>query len=245
MIQVLERAFAILSITASNPDKPVRVSDLARELGINQTTCTNIVQTLVHHGYLEPAVGSRSYVLGPEPFRLTRGMPYFQGLVETAKPYMQKLVEAVNETCLLARLGRWQKVTLCQVDRDSPFRLRLDYLEEQDPYTTATGRLLIAHLSVREREQLVRACGFPAERWDGIADAEALERTCNDVKTAECYTYAPPGSELVGIAAGVESSGMTIAALGMYLPETRFVDKHRADILEGISRTANTISDVL
>ncbi len=242
MIQVLERAFNILRLVSANSEKPVRVSDLARKLGINQTTCTNIVQALVRNGYLETAAGSRSYILGPEPFRLTRANSYLHKLIDIAQPHMQHLVEEVDETCLLARLSRWKKVILCKVDRDSPFRLRLDYMEEQDPYTTATGRLLIAHLNPRERARMAKAQGLPSGRWDGISSVEELEEACAKLRTMDCYSYGPCGSELIGIAAGICSNGIIAAALGVFLPVSRFTGKHKKRILNLVIQTAKKIS---
>jgi DNA-binding IclR family transcriptional regulator len=244
-IQVLDRAFRLLEVVAKDPDVPHHVGDLARALGIKQTTCTNIVRSLVRHGYLEPVLNRRGYLLGPTAHALTRNRPYKGTLIDAAHPHMVKLVREVNETCLLGVLKYTSKVVLCHVEKDSALQVRTDFIERQNPYVTATGRLLIAALNDREVASLVRETGYPADMWDGIRDERALRKACAGIRKAGHCVGKRPGDHLVGVAFPVFQGGVAQAALGLYLLESEFSGAHRKQIMEEMKATAERITEEL
>jgi DNA-binding IclR family transcriptional regulator len=244
-IQVLDRAFRILELVAKDPDAPHRVGDIARELGIKQTTCTNIIGSLVRHGYLEPVLNRRGYLLGPTTHALTRNRPYKRELIDAAHPHMVRLVREVNETCLLAVLKYTSKVVLCHVEKDSALQVRTEFIERQNPYESATGRLLIAALNDREVASLVREMGYPGDRWDGIGEELALRSACAGIRSAGHCIGKKPGDALVGVAFPVFQGGAAQAALGLYLLESEFGSAHRKHIMAEMKVTAERISEEL
>ncbi len=245
MIQVLDRAFTILKIISSEPGRPWYISELQERLGINQTTCTNIVKSLLTNGYLETVAGKKGYVIGPAPYYLIRHGVYRKDLVDAAMPGLKELTRTVNETSLIAVLKYGEKLILAKVERESAFELNTNYLEQQEPYTNATGRLLTAFLSERERWSMVQSTGLPGKIWDGIDSIQKLEDACRAVRDRG-YCITPDSSgELTGIAFPVFQEGAAVAALGLFLPAYRFKEKHRGKIMREMKKTAVKISEQL
>jgi DNA-binding IclR family transcriptional regulator len=214
-------------------------------LGINQTTCTNIVKSLVTNGYLETVPGMKGYVIGPAPYYLTRNGTYRKELVEAAMPQLKALTEQMNETSLIAVLKYGEKLILAKVERESAFALNTNYLEQQEPYTNATGRLLTAFLSEKERTVMVKNHGLPGTLWDGINTAAELEDACSKIRERGYCITPDTSGELIGIAFPVFQDGAAAAALGLFLPAYRFEKQQRDHIIREMKKTADKISQQL
>lgn len=242
MIQVLGRAFTILEIVSSDPERDWPVGELAERLSINQTTCTNIVRSLFDLGYLESTEGRRGYRLGPMAYNLTRNGPYKRQLIDAARPAVEALVRRIRETALVSVLRRTRKVVLFQVDRDDAYQLRRDFVEHQPPYATATGRLLVAHLSDRELKALVASEGPPGDLWDGIHSVESLKVACDRVRQAGICEAPAVDGRLVGIGVPIMCASECVAALGVFMPMDRYSRERRAEVINQMTRSAEEIS---
>jgi DNA-binding IclR family transcriptional regulator len=156
---------------------------------------------------------------------------------------MARLAGEVRETVLLATMERGKRSILCQVNGNEVFQIRDQFLLRQDVYRTATGRLLLAHLSPEELRSFVAGNGLPGEgQWPEAASkvklAAALERIRSEGKV---ITLA----DLVGVAFPIFESGRVVAALGLFLPRERFKREHRNRILKQMAGTAALISSQL
>jgi IclR family transcriptional regulator, acetate operon repressor len=212
---------------------------------VKATTCANIVRSLVEHGYLESVGPRRGYCLGPKPFHLTRNAPYRKDLIDAARPHMQELVEGINETCLLSVLRANRRYVLFHVVHDSPLQIRTEFIREEDPCETPTGRLLIAHLSVAERDRFVDAAGFPGSRWNDIESREELEIACDGIlRAGYCVKDPDQGESLAGVAFPVRHAE-DLAALGVFLLSDRFKGKHKKGILASMRQTSQRIAESL
>lgn len=242
MIQVLKRACTILEIVASDPDRDWAVGELAERLSINQTTCTNIVRSLLELGYLDASSRRRGYRLGPMAYDLARNGPYRKRLVDAALPAVEALVRALRETALVAVLAGNRKTVLFQVDRDDVYRLRQEFVESQPPYATATGRLLVAHLSDRELRSLVDSVGLPGDLWEDVADFDDLQEACRRIREAGYCETATGRSRLMGIGVPIFENSRCIAAIGMFMPMDRYGPERREGILREMRRTTDIVS---
>ena len=241
-IQVLDRAFHILDIIAREPDKPHFISELAREIGINNTTCTNIVTALASHGYLESLLKRRGYVLGPAPYVLTQKGSYKKVLIDIAYPQLKRLVADVNETCLLSTIRYINKLVLCEVRKDSPVQVLTDHLGRQDPFEVATGRVFIAFMGGRALTRLVKELGYPGDRWDGIDNEKKLQVACRTIRDDGYCIKKNPEMRYNSIAFPVFCDEKIEAAIGVFLQESAFTDSHRDHILKEMRITSENIS---
>lgn len=242
MIQVINRAFTILKTVSTQPERPWTISELRKILKINQTTCTNIVKSLVMEGYLEPHGEQKGYILGPMPYYLTRRGVYKKDLIETALPRMEELTQKIGETSILAVLKYGNKVILAKTEKDSYFRLNTELIEQQEAYSTATGRLLTAFLEQKERNRIIKDKGLPGPIWNGADTPEFLEELCRRIRK-KGYVVAPStGGELMGIAYPLLRKGRAEAALGVFLEAERFSGAHKTEILKSMADAARDIS---
>ena len=241
MIQVLHKAFDILESLAADADRPRGLGQIAGELGLNQATCANILKTLVRRGYAEQVAPKKGYLLGPMSYSLAGSRPYRRDLLKAAEPLMAELAKEVRETVLLVALHQGKRFILCEARGDQDLQVRSDIISSDDVYETATGRLLLAHLSPEKLRTFVTMRGLPGAVWPEARRRTGLTRALEGIR--EHGKVVDVSKAQVAAAAFPIRDGETIvAALGLYLPRFRFKGAHRKRVLAGLEDTATRIN---
>jgi DNA-binding IclR family transcriptional regulator len=183
----------------------------------------------------------KGYRLGPTLYVLARGGGYRADLVATAEPQMRRLAAEVRETVLLAVLRGRRRFTLVQFVGTQDVQVRAAPDVEANVYETATGRLLLAHAATEAMEEVVSALGLPGDRWPGVVTRDDLDAALAVIR-AEGRVVTVTPTHVAAVAWPVWQDGQVAAALGLYLPEFRFVGEHRDVVLAGMARTAEAIT---
>lgn len=243
MIQVIVRAIDILEFVAKHGNQPVKLVNIAENSGLSQPTCANIVKTLVDKNYLENISRKEGYILGINAFKLTGNIEYNQSLVAASNDLMQELVKKVNETCILGILKNNKRLVVNEVQANNDLQVKTNV--EADIYNTSSGRLLLAFLPEKEQEGIIQKIGLPAPSiWAGIKNKSNLLSALNKIKISE-VVQTLSSNHIIGLAVPVFKKGRVIAALSVYLPESRLEPAHRENILRLMKRTVNKITERL
>ncbi len=246
MIQSIRRAFDVLSHVGRAGGKPCVLGDIARAAGLNPATCSRILTTLVAAGYVEQEGARKGYRLGPMAYALTAGAPYRSELVACAELVVAALGRALRETAQVAVLQNNARFIVCQTEGDQALQVRSENLQRGEVYPTATGRLLLAHLPAAARDAFLAAVGLPDARvWPEAATRAGLLRELDALRNQKTVV-TQNREQIVGVAAPIRSpSGSVTAALGVYLPASRFCASHKTEILKQIQSAASEITDRL
>jgi DNA-binding IclR family transcriptional regulator len=243
MIQVVTRALDILEFVARKGGETVSLSEIAEGVGLNQTTCANIIKTLVAKNYLDHPGRKTGYKLGAGAYHLTGNMAYSQNLILAAKEPMEKLTAQLNETCLLGILRNNKRFLAHVVQSDQDLQVRTR--SESDIYPTASGRILMAFLSDKEQENLIQAVGLPQPTaWPDIHSKEDLLAALRDIRQKE-LAFTLSTKHIVGLAVPIRKSKQVIASLSIFLPESRYNTANQAHIIQSLRTTAQQINERL
>ncbi len=240
MIQVLHRALNIVELIAAEPDIPHYLGDIAEQLELNAATCARILGVLVARGYIDQAAPKKGYTLGPMSYRLAGNGNYRKDLVLIAQPYMVQFANTVHETVNLTTLHRGKRLLLCEVDGGQTVQIRTDLLE-CNVYDVPTGRELLAHLPQDELHAFIRCYGLPGNQWPGISSEDELFAALQEIRQLPWLMYTTP-EHVVAISAPISDGHRVIAALGVYLPEQRFIGDHHEQLLALFQSIAQDIS---
>lgn len=241
MIIAVQKALAALEVLSAHTDHPVALHELAARLGLSASNCARILQTLVETGYAEQVGRKKGYILGPVAYALARHGPYRKDLVVAAEPFVLGLASALRETASLAVLRHGRRVLLTECDGGQEVQARGAPGQNYDPYLTAGGRLLLAHLAEGDLQAFLAQAGLPArELWPEAAREDGLRRCLADIRAAGLAMRVRP--EVVGLAVPVNDDTGVCAALGVFLPAYRFIEEHRQEVLVRIRRAAQELS---
>lgn len=165
---------------------PIRVSTVARSLGIGVSTAHRIMAMLVFHGFAVQD-SKRQYLPGPAlgaPVLMAKDVDLLR---QTAGPIIEELAATVGETVnLTLRVGPHARVLLAVGTRG---RAEMDRSGAVLPaYTTAAGRAALTGVSIEQLEHLFR--GPAAERASTALDDEAFEDLVRELNRTRTRGYA-------------------------------------------------------
>ena len=243
MVLVVVKALDILELVARDAGRAHSLTEIAENLQMNQATCVNILKTLVDKNYLEHLGRKKGYRLGPMAYSLTNNTSYSQDLLLAAKDLMEDLTARLNETSILGIIRNQKRFIVHLVNSDQDLQVRSR--TERSIYETASGRLLLAYMTDKERASLISSIGYPAaDIWPGADTAEGLTAQLVRIQAdALCITRSK--THIIGLAVPIRRQQQVVASLSVFLPEIRCSAHRQQQIEVELRLTAETISKQL
>src|SRR2546427_10935099 len=143
LVGSVQRAFAVIDALAE-VDTELGTNEIARRTGVNPSTVSRLLATLVAGGFVEHVQESGRYRLGPRLLQLGNIVLGRLDLRQIARPHLLALVESTGETATLSAAGERDAVT---VDfAQSPFSVQgvAQLGRPSIAHATATGKVLLA-----------------------------------------------------------------------------------------------------
>jgi IclR family KDG regulon transcriptional repressor len=243
MIQVIIRAINILEFIARHDKEPVQLFKIAEHVGLSHPTTANIVKTLLAKNYLEQMGRKKGYRLGIAAFQLTGNPFYQQNLITAAKDPMEELTQQLNETSILAMIQNNERIILHQVECNQV--LKVNAVMVADVYNASSSRLLMAYFTSKELDSLIKAVGLPTKKvWPGAQTRTGLEAELNKIRKVE-FVQLVSVYHTVGFAVPIYKDKVVIAALSIFVPESRYTESHKGKIARLIRKAAKQITERL
>jgi DNA-binding IclR family transcriptional regulator len=171
-VAAVERAFAVLDVLAGGQAE-LGTNEIARRTGINPSTVSRLLATLVSAGFVEHVAASGRYRLGLRLLELGNAVLARLDLREIARPHLQALAEATGETATLSAPAEGHAVTVDFVQSPSTVQSVARLGRPSVAHATATGKLLLAFggqaLPERPERYTDRTLTDPAELGAEIA----------------------------------------------------------------------------
>ena len=246
MLQVLERTFRILDLVAAETQRDFALGEIARALELHPATCSHIVKSLVAGGYLEQDAPGRGYRLGPAPYALTRGGPYRKDLVAVVKPVLAELANDLGESLEFSVLRGARRVIVSHIEGGGAVGVREGVVSEDNPYATASGRLLLACKTGDGRDRAIKELGLPGADWPEVKSKKRLLEELDAIAESGCAKILRR-QEVVGLACAVRRGleGPTVGALGLHLPAYRYESQHKERIHSALRFAAAQLTDTI
>jgi DNA-binding IclR family transcriptional regulator len=147
----------------SKSKQAATVTQLARQLAINTSTCFNILRTLLFEGLVEFNESSKSYRVGLGVVKLAEGVLTEAERLVSVRPSLHKIVEEHHVTLLLWRRIGVDRMLLVWVENSSAdMQIHLRSGQRLPLLIGATGRVAASRLGLTKRE-LSRK--FRSLRW--------------------------------------------------------------------------------
>ncbi|GAA3667062.1 IclR family transcriptional regulator [Arthrobacter ginkgonis] len=165
----VDKALRLLLLVAERSGG-LRIGEASTLLGVAPSTAHRLLQMLAHYGFAEQDPESKAYAAGPAIRRLRNSRAR---ILEIARPVLEDLVEATQETVHLAALEQGMAVTLLSVE--SPHLLRVGDRSghSQPAYLSAMGKALLADLDAGALAELFPE-GFERGRAESVEELSAV-----------------------------------------------------------------------
>jgi IclR family acetate operon transcriptional repressor len=147
----VERVAAIIEAVGAHP-APVRLTDVARETGLDTGTTHRILSALVRRGYIHKDTDSRRYSIGFEIFRLGASDPARAITAQRAHGFLTRLASELGATVLIGGREGTKVHLYRKIDRSEPNLLSLtrEFNPYLDAHATSIGKVLMAYSAENE-----------------------------------------------------------------------------------------------
>ena len=240
-VRAVERAVRILS--AFDGEHEQGVSDIAQTTGLPKATAHRIIMTLFNTGFLERTSDGEKFRLGLPLVGLGLGALRRLDVRRAARPYMQRLVDDLQEICTLGVFDRGQVLYVEVVHSPHSLTIAARVGRHLPAHCTASGKVLLAFLPAEVAEPVLRSS---LETYTEKT-ITSPERLWEELEAVRQRGYAIADEELeVGvwaISAPIRDIDRNvIAAMSVPFPTNRLDPERIPEITKALLEAANAVS---
>jgi len=224
---------------------PVGVTHVARELGINPSTCFNILRTLVHERLVSFDSGSKSYAISLGMIELAKSTLSSNVYVRMVHPLLEQVASQFPVTGTLWQVTDRERVVLVdQVDNSISMRVHLSVGQRLPMYLAALGRCMAAHSGL---DRAALQAKFETLRWEGRPSFDTyLEEVAQALKLGYAVDRNVYVKGVTAVSAPVISlTGKPIYALSAIGFSAQLPDEDVTRVGQALLAHARTVSRAL
>ncbi|AEF94774.1 transcriptional regulator, IclR family [Desulfotomaculum nigrificans CO-1-SRB] len=242
-IRSVGKALTIINYLAESPGEMPLVK-IASKLGMAKSTVHGLLSTLKDFGYIEQSPFTGNYKLGIRLFELGSIVANSFDVRTIAAPYIQQLVDKIEETVHLVTLDKGEVLYIDKRESHQSLRIVSQIGMRLPAHCTGVGKALLAYLPPEELKYLIKTKGLPRYTQNTITDPEKLEEELRRVRERG---YAVDVEEIMEslccIAAPVfDHTGKAVAAISVSGPTARLEGERFDMIVTMVMQTAKEIS---
>ena len=239
-VAAVQRAIAILGVLADARGE-LGTNEIARRTGINVSTISRILATLVSGGLVEHVAATGRYRLGVGVIRLANAAGERLDVRSLARPHLEDIASRTQETATLSVPGGHEAITLDYVQSPLSVRSVAEVGRASAAHATAVGKVFLAHGGT------VPAGALHAYTERTIVDHDVLRAEVAGVRERGWGQASGEREEdLNAVAVPVlDPAGKLAAILGIQGPAVRFSPRVMRTAVELLMEGAGQISATL
>lgn len=219
----VSRTIEVLRYIAEHSDIAIR--DVSLALGLAPSTCHRLLDLLQREGMVEHDKARRRYRTGAEFFRLAAQVNMRFDVRTIALPYLHKVVDTCNETCILTLYDENLRKLFLMEKVDSTHALRYQ-LPMNTPITLmwgSSGRSVLAYLPNEVIDEIYEQEGNSPGSGLQKPSREELDAVLAEIRQRGVATSAGQRiAEAVGVFSPVfRADNRVMGSFGITVPNTR------------------------
>ncbi|MBT2726386.1 IclR family transcriptional regulator [Bacillus sp. ISL-75] len=241
-VKSAERVLQVFELLAHNPDG-LLIKEISEKLSFPQSSTSNLIATLLKQGYLS-LDSMKKYKLGAKLVHIgTMAMENLDISLQ-AKPYLEKLMQSVQETVFMATLSGEDLVYLTKINSNRSIRTTAQTGYSKPLYCTGLGKTFLANMADEERKGILDRVDLVSITAKTITNREELEKELYQYSLIG-YTIDDEENEegLYCVAAPIFGADRRIqAAISVAGPKERMLAQ-KAEVVERVLWTSKKISE--
>ena len=198
-IAAIERAADVLELFAVADEPTLGVTEIANALGFSKAVVYRILSSFRAKGFIEVDEVTRRYSLGPKVLGL--GVAYLSRIDvrAVARPELERLSAATNETATLSVRDGWQRTYIDQVTPDRDVKMVVQLGRSAPLHAGASSKALLAFLPEAEIDAFFTSHPLDALTANTVTSERKLRRELAGIR--ERGYAISSGERLTGAAA--------------------------------------------
>jgi DNA-binding IclR family transcriptional regulator len=225
-VAAVEKAARVLDALADVGDE-LGTNEIARTTGINASTVSRLLATLVHAGLVEYVPKTGRYRLGLRLLALSRAALRGRDLRDLVRPHLTDLARLSGETATLSVPGEHDAMTIDFVQSPSSVRSVASIGRPSVSHATSVGKVMLAFTAA------VPSGPLHAYTPRTITDPDALADHLAGVRAhGWAQSLGEREEDLHGLAVPIFAQGdELLGILGLQGPATRFTEEVMHEML--------------
>jgi DNA-binding IclR family transcriptional regulator len=239
-VESVQRAITVLNDLGAAHGE-LGTNEIARRTGLNVSTVSRLLATLVDGGLVRHIPATGRYRLGIRILQLASVARESLDIPVLARPYLEELTQLTGETATLSMPGEHEVLTVDFAQSDSSVRSVAAIGRNSVAHATAVGKVFLAWGGRLPEGELARYTGRT------VTDRAELAVQLDKVR-AQGWAQAAGEreAELNAVAAPVcDASGRLVAILGVQGPATRFTQRAMRTAAGAVRERAALIASML
>lgn len=223
----------------------MRLSDIARSVGLDKSTVHRILGTLVERRVLIKDLAGE-YRLGWKLYELGARVSLVNTINSVARAFLNRLAAATGESVLVGVLCEDEVLYIERDESPRHFVMVASPGRRAPVHTTASGKLLLAFSDAQTRRRVLSRPLVSATP-DTIVDPAILERQCRDVVRlgyATCWREQEIGLSSIAVPIRDQSKSV-VAALTLAGPDARLNKRSLPDQLRLLRQAGDEVTRAL
>lgn len=217
--------------------------EISERIGTPRSTTYRYLRTLLEKGFLEKRPSGK-YFLGHAFLSLGRVAHRNDDLAQAARPVMEQLMHATQETVLLSRKSGRYSVCIEKIEGPASLRITFEKGDLQPLHAGASSKILLAYTG---REEQDRYLSQPLEAFTEVTqtDPEKLRQQLDEIRQAGyCITNGEVDFGAVAVSVPiVDPHGHLVAALSLAGPVFRLDESTCMHYLPVLQNSARQIEE--
>jgi IclR family transcriptional regulator, acetate operon repressor len=240
------RSLLVMEFVA-NSEKSVSLTEIMQAVKLPKPTVFRILTTLEEAGMLRREPDAKRYVPGDRLSSLAANVLLHSPQRAARHAILEELVEKLGETCNLAIPNGHYVMYLDRVESSWPLRINLHAGSKVPLYSSASGKLFLAHSPKRMRDRLLTAAPLIAHTKNTMTSLRLLEAEFAKIRRSG---YAVDNEEYIAgiccVAVPVMNDQQrVVATVAVHGPVARMSVEQATEFLPILREAAEQISQTL
>lgn len=224
----------------------MRLSEIAREIGISRSSAFRLVHTLQTLGYLERDDETKSYRLASRVLSLGYAFLASKDVVEVARPVLERLRDETDCSSHIGILDGNEVIYVGRVPSRQPIATNITVGSRLPAYATTMGRILLAYRAEAEVKRLYGRVKL--QRYSRRTPAnhdELAAQLATDRSRGYALSHSSFEAGIASAAAPIfAATGAVVAAINVSSPDgaiaRQLFDTRIRDAVRAAARTIST-----
>ncbi|MBE7635454.1 helix-turn-helix domain-containing protein [Sneathiella sp. P13V-1] len=245
-VQSLTRALSLMNAISQTPNG-IKLTDLARKVGLAASTAHRLLTTLQEQRYVQYDRDTNFWQIGIQAFVTGNGFLSSRDLVSVARPIMRRMMEESGETINLAISEGDDVIYMAQVESREMMRVYSKPGNRVPLHCSGVGKAIMSVMSDKDINRIIHEKGLPRLTDRTLTDPDALIK---ELKNSRENAYAIDDEEhAIGLrcAASViyDEYSEPMAAISISGPAARISNEKLAKLGQTVRTYAAEITSAL
>jgi len=241
--QSLDRGLSIFEMIA-NSENGLTLQQISHKLLISPSTLHPLIKSLIARGYLGKAEKPRRYVSGPALGKLSVLQWRNEMFTRAAEKMLELSGKIPDAVISLAQYNGEAVVQKLRLSPERPGVVEKNQERVMNPYSTASGQLFMAYMTVDELEQLMERFPFHIHGHSMWWHVPPMIREFKFIRHYSFVEVHPKGGTYYAAAGPVWGPGEVLeAAFGVSCPLKKFTKRKRERYARLVCKASEQLSE--